>query len=333
MSRDRLTNRVASDMKSKPGTQVEAKGSGVDNDPYNMNDTGHEKNDPSVGEYAKGDPEAWKEGVNKDNPAKDDKKREETGHAPLIDKHAAEEAIASARRLEEKAVKAIIASQRMLPGATDEIIEKQAGILMHLPEEGLNSTLAHQESLAQMIAKAAEDSSEDEDKEEEKEEDKDAATEEKDAGKEEEEEEKEATTEEKDAVTEDKDAATEEKEEDKEAATEEMTPQEKLASLKKQAEELEKQINAAEEKEEEACKKEAGEDEEKKEDDKEASSEKGVEASDANLLDDIFSGVMPPPIKKGASKLSGMVKKEASAGSDGLSDLWSSAPDVSSIFN
>ena len=86
MSRNRLTNRVASDMKSKPGTQVEAKGSGVDNDPYDMNDTGHEKNDPSVSEYAKGDPEAWKEGVNKDNPAKDDQKREETGHAPLIDK-------------------------------------------------------------------------------------------------------------------------------------------------------------------------------------------------------------------------------------------------------
>ena len=310
MSRIRLTNRVASDMKSKPGTQVEDKGSGVDNDVFDMNDTGHEKNDPSVSEYAKGDPSAWAEDVNKDNPAKDDKKREETGHAPLIDKHAAEEAIASARRLEEKAVKAIIASQRMLPGATDEIIEKQAGILMHLPEEGLNATLSHQEKLAQLIAKAAEDSSEED---EEKEEEKEAAEEDKEEEKEEE----------KEAAEEDKE---EEKEEDKEAS-DEMTPQEKLASLKKQAEELEQQIKAAgeEEKEEEKEEKEAAE-EEKEE-------KKEVEASDESLLDQIFSGVMPSPIKKGASKLSGMVKKEASSsGSDNLSDLWSSAPDVRDVF-
>jgi hypothetical protein len=303
MSRNRLTNRVASDMKSKPGTQVEAKGAGIDNDPYNMNDTGHEKNDPSVSEYAKGDPSAWNEDVNKDNPAKDDQKREETGHAPLIDKHAATEAIASARRLEEKAVKAIIASQRMLPGATDEIIEKQAGILMHLPEEGLNATLANQEGLAQMIAKAASDASGEEEEEEEK-----SAAEETPAEEKKEEEEEKSAAEET--------PAEEKKEEEEEKSAAEETPQEKLASLKKQAEELEQQINAAEK-----C-------EEKKEDDKE------VEASDASLLDQIFSGVMPSPIKKGASKLSGMVKKEASSNGTGeLAGLWSSAPDVRDVFN
>lgn len=311
MSRNRLTNRTASDMKSKPGAQVEAKGSGVDNDVYNMNDTGHEKNDPSVSEYAKGDPSAWAEDVNKNNPAKDDQKREETGHAPLIDKHAAQEAIASARRLEEKAVKAIIASQRMLPGATDEIIEKQAGILMHLPEEGLNATLANQEGLARMVAKAASDSSEDtedEDKEEK------AAAEEKVEEKKEEEK-----------------AAAEEKCEDKdeeEKAASELSPKEKLANLKKQAEELEKQIEDEEKKPEEKAAAEDEKSEDKEEDKKE------VEASDANLLDQIFSGVMPSPIKKGASKLSGMVKKEASSsGSSDLSSLWSSAPDVRGIFN
>jgi hypothetical protein len=43
---------------------------------------------------------------------------------------------------------------------------------------------------------------------------------------------------------------------------------------------------------------------------------------------------MPSPIKKGASKLSGMVKKEASSsGSSDLSSLWSTAPDVREIFN
>jgi hypothetical protein len=42
---------------------------------------------------------------------------------------------------------------------------------------------------------------------------------------------------------------------------------------------------------------------------------------------------MPSPIKKGASKLSGMVKKEASNNSSGdLAGLWHSAPDVSELF-
>ena len=322
MSRNRLTNRTAADMKSKPGTQVEDKGSGIDNDTAAVNNPEHTKNDPAVNEYEKGDPEAWAEGVNKDKVNKDDQKREETGHAPLIDKHAAAEAIASARKLEEKAVKAIIASQRMLPGATDEIIEKQAGILMHLPEEGLNATLANQESLAKMIAKAAEDSScEDEDED-------------------------------------DKDA---EKAAAEKAAADKKVLEEKLAALKKEAEEIEakldnkKNIDAkedckeaaapVEEEEEEEAKKDVEaaaapvEEEEKK--DVEAAAapaeeeeKKEVEASDASLLDQIFSGVMPSPIKKGASKLSGMVKKEAStdAGSD-LASLWSSAPDVKDVFN
>jgi hypothetical protein len=300
MSRNRLTNRTASDMKAKPGTPVEDKGSGVDNDVFNMNDTGHEKNDPSVSEYAKGDPSAWGEDVNKDNPAKDDQKREETGHAPLIDKHAAQEAVASALRLEEKAVKAIIASQRMLPYATDELIERQASILMHLPEEGLNATLANQEVLARMVAKAAAESTEDAEDDKEDKEEKAAAEE---CAKEPEEKEEKA-------------AAVEEKKEDEK----ELSPKEKLANLKKQAEELEKQIDDEE--------KPAADDK-----DEEEKAEKPVEASDSNILDQIFSGVMPSPIKKGASKLSGIVKKEASSsGSNDLSSLWSTAPDVSSLF-
>ncbi len=298
MSRNRLTTRTAADMKSKPGTQVEDKGSGIDNDTAAMNNPEHEKNDPSVNEYEKGDPSAWGEDVNKDKVNKDDQKREETGHAPLVDKHAAERAIASARKLEEKAVKAIIASQRMLPGATDEIIEKQAGILMHLPEEGLNATLANQENLAKFIAKAAEDSSENEEDEKAEE-----AKEEK---------------EEKDAAEKSDDA---DEKEEKEAAKNQNDPKafsakEKLAALKAEMAKLEKAA-AEEDKEDE------------KEEDK-----KEVEASDANLLDQIFSGVMPSPIKKGASKLSGMVKKEASSNAgDELSSLWSSAPDVKDIFN
>jgi hypothetical protein len=311
MSRQRLTSRTASDMKSKPGTQVEDKGSGINNDVYEMNDTNHEKNDPKVDEYAKGDPEAWAEGVDKDNPAKDDSKRDEMNVAPLIDKHAA--AVADARRLEEKAVKAIIASQRMLPGATDEIIEKQAGILMHLPDEGLNATLFNQENFARTIAKAASE----------------VAT----AAEEEEEEEKEK----------------EEVEEEKDASEESLI--EKLSSLEEQISTLKDQIKSAgeDEEEEKDSDKDASEEEEEEKEEEEKSEEKEAgkksedeeeeacskkEASNDSLLDQIFSGVMPSPVKKGASKLSGMVKKEASEGSSSdLSSLWSSAPDVSEIFS
>lgn len=311
MSRNRLTTRTAADMKSKPGTQVEDKGSGIDNDTAAMNNPEHEKNDPSVNEYEKGDPSAWGEDVNKDKVNKDDQKREETGHAPLVDKHAAERAIASARKLEEKAVKAIIASQRMLPGATDEIIEKQAGILMHLPEEGLNATLTNQENLAKFIAKAAEDSSEDEGSAEDKKED--------------EAEEKAEEGEEKDAAKNQNDPHA-------------FSAKEKLAALKAEVAKLEKAA-AEEEEKDEKDEKEAAAKCDDKEDEKEAAAkcddkEEEKEASDSNLLDQIFSGVMPSPIKKGASKLSGMVKKEASSNAgDELSSLWSSAPDVKDIFN
>jgi hypothetical protein len=374
-------------MKSKPGAQVEDKGSGIDNDVFDMNDTGHSKNNPSVGEYAKGDPEAWNEGVNKDKVNKDDSKREETGHAPLIDKHAAQEAIASARRLEEKAVKAIIASQRMLPGATDEIIEKQAGILMHLPEEGLNATLANQEGLAQMIAKAAASSSEEEDEEEDAsskdagvkkdEEEEDAAS--KDAGSKKDEEEEDASSkdagkkklaalkrkvaeiekkleDEEEASSKDagkkeeeeeassKDAGKKKEEDEEEDASSKDAGQndphyfdlkkkkEKLANLIKQAEELEKEVDKDEKKKEEE--EEEGEEVEASHKGKKEEDEEEATSKDASLLDQIFSGVMPSPIKKGASKLSGMVKKEASSSnSSDLSSLWSTAPDVREIFN
>jgi len=158
--RQRLTSRVAEDLTVRGrGETKESKGSGIDNDSYNMNDTGHEKNDPTIGEYAKGDPSAWAEDPNMKNPASDDSKREETGHAPLIDKskYAATEAIANVRRLEEKAVRAIVASQRMLPGESKQVIEQQAAAFMHMPDECLNGTLSRQEKLARKIAGEAEE--------------------------------------------------------------------------------------------------------------------------------------------------------------------------------
>lgn len=311
MSRQRLTSRTAFDT-SKVAAGEEGK-KWVE--PYDQNDTNHGKNDPDIDQYAEGDPEAWGEGVNKDNPAKDDSKRIETGHAPLVDKHAASEAIASARQLETRAVKCIIASQRMLPGAPDELIEKQASVLLQLPESGINSILDNQSSFAKMIAKAASDVAEDtEEKKEEPE----------------------------------KDEVPEEKEE-KEASEGEVP--EFLKKDKEDKEESEKKDDDSEddseEEKEEGTEKEANQNDPKAfytgdsaadvegakpgKDKQEGKSEgKSVKASDESLLDQIFSTSVAGP-KKGASKLSGMVKKQASE-SDPLSSLWGTAPDVSRHF-
>lgn len=341
MARQRLTSRTAEDLKAKPGTQVEAKGSGIDNDPYDMNDTGHEKNDPKVDEYAKGDPSAWAEDPNMADPAKDDSKREETGHAPLIDKHAAMEAIASAKRLEEKAIKCIVAAERMLPGADQDMIKKQAADLLSLPEDALNSTLTRQEELAKTIAKAAAESAEE-------------------SG--------------------EKEMTPEEKEKAEKATAEKKLKEEKLLALKKEAAELEAELTGSKEagadqndpeygysgkekkddwrtgkkaedendneeemkkekKPEEEEKKEEAEESEEKEAAKEEKSEEEEEkkeekeASD-DLLSQIFNdNLTTTQNKKGASTLSGMVKKEASSQMpDNLSNLWASAPNVSGIF-
>jgi hypothetical protein len=379
MSRVRLTSRTAEDLKSKAGTQVSDKGTGIDNDPYDINDTGHSKADPKIDEYAKGDPEAWAEGVNKDNPAKDDSKREPaTGHAPLIDKHAAAEAIASAKKLEEKAVKCIIAAQRILPGAPEAMLEKQAAILMNLPEEGLNATLAHQEELAKMIGKSAGESAEEAEEKEEKDEKdedkkKEAAEAEKKAKEKLEALKKEASELEKkieagqndpkywygegqsmkDVSKKSKDAAEEKKEDKKEEKKEESKEAGKKEDKKEKKEEDKKEKEAAEEEkkdEEKKEDKEAAKEEEKKEEDKkedkeaakeeekkedkkeEEKKEEDKEASDATILDDIFGLVTASENKKGAAKISGMVKKQASEQIDDLTGIWRTDPDVSKVF-
>ena len=379
MSRERLTTRTAEDLKAKAGTQVSDKGSGIDNDTAAMNNPDHTKNDPAVGEYAKGDPSAWgedKAAQNWPSQSKGGEKREDTGHAAITAKQAAE-AVASAKRLEEKAVKCIIAAQRILPGAAEEMIEKQAAIFMHLPEEGLNATLTHQETLAKQIAKQAGDVAEEAEKHDEDE-----------PGHEEKETKAEKATEEK-AVTE----AEKEKEDDddkkkKEAAEILAAKKKELDDMKKKASELEKEITAGQNdpkyfygkgKKTKDASSEEDEKDDKKEDkkeDKAAASEKcekcgktpceckeddkkddkaasactrkdekdekddkkedkaatEIEASDGTLLDQIFGEVTASETKKGAAKLSGMVKKQASEQVSELSGLWASAPDVSNMF-
>jgi myosin heavy subunit len=369
MSRERLTTRTAEDLKAKAGTQVSDKGSGIDNDTAAMNNPDHTKNDPAVGEYARsGDsPEGWAEGKAAQNwpsqPAGE--KREDTGHAAITAKQAAE-AVASAKRLEEKAVKCIIAAQRILPGAAEEMIEKQAAIFMHLPEEGLNATLTHQETLAKQIAKQAGDVAEEAKAEGESEE---QEKKEKECVKDEDEQKKEAAKKEmddkkkkledlkkeasdlereitagqnadanknfpqgkkkteKDAAEEDKkeeEKKEDDKKEDKAAASEE----DKKEEDKKEDDKKEDKVAASEEEKKEEDKKE----DDKKDDKKEDKAATEIEASDSTLLDQIFGEVTASETKKGASKLSGMVKKQASEQVNDLAGLWASAPDVSNMF-
>ena len=303
MSRVRLTDKVAADMKSKANTQVEDKGANVDNDVHDMNNTGHEKNDPKVDQYAKGGPSEWAEDVDSSNLWKKDK-RDDMNVSEMTAKQAAE-AVAAAKKLEEKAIKCIVASQRMLPGAMDTIIEAQAADLMHLPENSLNATLARQEELAKSLVKTAAKAEDDAD---------------------------EGDTEKDDEKKDD------EKKDDKKNGKkvdfaemfkkmEAQMTEIKEAMACKEKEATEEAVEAAKVDEKEDEKKEVGEEEEVG-----AAVEKTVEASDSSLLDDIFSQVTASE-KKGAKTLSGMVKKEASENvNDNLSNLWKSDPDVSTLF-
>jgi len=336
MSRERLTQRVAEDMKSKPNTQVEAKGSGIDNDPYNMNDTGHEANDPKYDQYAKGDPSAWAEDPHMKNPAVDDGKREETGHAPLIDRRTASEAVAAAKKLEEKAVKCIVASQRMLPGASEEVIEEQAADFMLLPDTALNSTLERQEKLAKSIVKAAEENAEEAEESKEDIEDPEiTAKKEKLASLQKEAAELQKELEagsacDKTSEDEEGEAEEEKKEEEKEAGdmpVEEEKEKEEAEEKKKEEEKEAGDMPAEEEKEKEEA------EEEKKDKEKEATEEVKLATDNDNLLDQIFQTVTASENKQGATSLKGMVKKEASkSDSNDISKLWKTDPDVSEIF-
>lgn len=352
MARERLTQKTAETLLSKPGTSVEEKDSGIPHDPYTMNNPEHEKNDPSKDEYVIGDPSKFGEDVNKDNLwKKDDASRDPKTNHPSKGETAksAAEAVKQAKQLEEKAVKCIIASQRILPGASDSIVEEQATDLMYLPLQAVNAMLTRQEKLAMMIGEAAEEAAK---PAEEKKEEKDEEEGEKEAGK------KgempagfAAMMEAKKEKAEGKKPEGEEEKEEKEAKKEEKDPmkemEEKLAAMTAEFEKMkaEKGKGKAEEKAEgeEACMKEAGQNDpknfygkglsEKEQTGGEKGKAKEVEAGDS-LIDDIFNSVMASDEKKGAKTLTGLVKKEASDGS-GLNgvNLWGAPPDISAHFD
>jgi hypothetical protein len=218
--------------------------------------------------------------------------RTETGHPAP-----AREAVVQAKKLEDKALKCITIAQRMLPGADETIVEDQATDLMFLPERSIMATLQRQTELAAKIA--AECKEEEEEKPEEKE-----------AKKEEKKPEEEVPVEAKKAPVEEKKPEEEVPVEAKKAPVEEKKPEE--VEAKKEEKKPEEEVIEA-----------------KKEEKK---PEEEVLASDKALLDALFdtAEIIPQP-KTGAKTLSGLVK-QASSGSDELSGLWDSPPDVSSVF-
>ena len=133
-------------------------------DPYTMN---QKRENPPAKKYDTGDSYDFGEQPDMKHPWEGEK-RTETGHpAP------AREAVKAARKLEDKAIKCITIAQRMLPGASDEVIEEQATDLMYMPEPSVLSTLQRQASLAETLIAGA-DADVDKDKDADKDEDKTA---------------------------------------------------------------------------------------------------------------------------------------------------------------
>jgi hypothetical protein len=325
MARERLTSKTAEDL--------------LINDTAAMNNPDHAKNDPKIDEYAKGSPSEWAEDVDGSDLWKKDKRNE--SNVPEMTTKQAAEAVAAAKKLEAKAIKCIVASQRMLPGASDEWIEAQAADLLHLPDICVNATLARQEGLAKLIAKAASESAE-ESEEGDKDDKDDEDTSEAPAGDDED-------TSEAPAGDDDKTAG---KAAPAEGGTED-DDLEKMASaiisgdisklppalqahIKKKQEEKKDvdAVKAVKKEEDENADEVVNAGKSKKEDD-EGMTDEGMNrdaSEEVSLLDEIFSSVTASDSKKGANTLKGLVRKEASEGSNGMDSLWDAPPDVSKVF-
>lgn len=228
-------------------------------------------------------------------------------------REAMSKAIKNAKDLDDRASRCIIASERMLPGASGEVIEANALDLMLLPDPSINAILERQASLAASVVAAAE--------EEEEEEVKEAGEE---AGEEAEEEAKEAGEEAGEDAGEEVPAEEKTAEEDKFAAIEKMVNDkfEKLAEMimagKGEEAPVEDEELPAEDEETPV------EDEELPAEEKEASSKV---ASSNDGLDSIFEASQ---VKTSVS--AGMVRKASEKSSNVLEGLWGTTPDVSSVF-
>jgi len=300
-------------------------------DPYTMNQ--NHANNP-VEKYKTGDPSTWAESPDMKTPWKNEG-RTETGHpAP---EHTA---VMAARKLEDKAIKCITIAQRMLPGATDQMIEAQATDLMYLPEKCILATVQRQSGYAELLAGKKDEDDDDADASASKKEDEDDDDADASASKKEDEDDADASASKKeDEDDADASASKKEDDDDADASASKKAKKEKkdeVVESKKKAEEAPAPVpepKKEEKKEEvEAKKVEAPVPEPKKEDAAPAPAPEVVledkkEAGD--LLDMIFAEEVTD--KQGAKKLSGLVK-QASIGDSNLANIWDAPPDVSKNF-
>jgi len=198
-------------------------------DPYTMNQD--HKNNP-VEKYNVGGPSDFAEDPDMKTPWKTEG-RTETGH-PAPER----EAVLAARKMEDKAMKCLTIAQRMLPGASDEMIEDQATEFMYMPEQSVMATLQRQASWAEALASDDEDEDDKKEKPEEEVEAKKAKKEEKEEP-EEEVEAKKAKKEEKEEPEEEVEAKKAKKEEKEEPEEEKEEPEEEVEAKKKKADEEE----------------------------------------------------------------------------------------------
>jgi len=258
-------------------------------DPYTMNQD--HKNNP-VEKYDVGGPADFAETPSTKTPWKNEGRNEVGLPSP------AAKAVQAARILEDKALKCITIAQRVLPGASDDLIEKQATDFMYMPDRAIIATLQRQAELAEVLAKECK--TDDDEKEVEA---------------------KKAPVDEKEIPV-----PAEKEVEAKKAPVDEKevpVPAEKEVEAKKAPVVVdEKEVPA--EKEVEAKKAPV--------DEKDApAKEEGMDMeASIDLLDQIFAESTP---KTGAKKLSGIVK-QASSINQGMSldNLWNSPPDVSKAF-
>ena len=253
-----------------------------------------------------------------------------------------QQSIRNARELDDRAAKCLVASERMLPGASAMMHEANAMDLMFLPASSIDSILSRQAALAQDVVKIAEEAA--------------AKIEDKEAGT--------LPPALQAAIDAKKDGKPEENVEDKEAGFPAPTaPDAAPAAIKpadadkdadKDASEdkfaaLEATVNSLADKmanffdKMQAAKGDKPADEPKAED---ATAEAGQNAPDAfaglpgktasshdaDVLDSIFSAAVPAK-KSGAAQLSGMVRKASDSSEGDLTALWGSTPDVSAVFS
>ena len=146
MSRNRLTDKTA----------AEAEG----NDLYTMNGARPTGNINPGTKYDIGGPAEFGEtpitqAETKAIHDQDVKDRDPDTNIPELRK-ASEQAIRNAAELERKAIRCLVASQRMLPGAEQHVIEANAADLIRLPLASIDAILSRQESFARRVASEAE---------------------------------------------------------------------------------------------------------------------------------------------------------------------------------